>query len=34
MADLPTGLHIISIRCKVSAAGTMNQRHLEIQAKL
>jgi len=34
MADLPTGLHTISIRCKVSAAGTMNQRHLEIQAKL
>jgi hypothetical protein len=34
MADLPTGLHTISIRCKVSAPGTMHQRHLEIQAKL
>jgi hypothetical protein len=34
MADLPTGLHTISIRCKVSAPGTISQRHLEIQAKL
>jgi hypothetical protein len=34
IADLPTGLHTFSIRCKVSAAGgTVYQRHVEIQAQ-
>jgi hypothetical protein len=33
IADLSTGLHTISIRLKVSAAGTATNRHLEIQAK-
>jgi hypothetical protein len=33
ISDLATGLHTISIRLKVSAAGTATNRHLEIQAK-
>jgi hypothetical protein len=33
ISDLTTGLHIFSIRCKVSASGgTAYQRHVEIQA--
>jgi hypothetical protein len=34
IADLTTGLHTFSIRCKVSASGgTVYQRHVEIQAQ-
>jgi hypothetical protein len=33
VADLATGLHSFSIRCKVAGAGTAYQRHLEVQCK-
>jgi hypothetical protein len=34
ISDLTTGLHVFSIRCKVSApGGTAYQRHVEIQAR-
>jgi|YelNatPaOPRAMG01_1025707.scaffolds.fasta_scaffold31800_5 hypothetical protein len=33
VADLATGLHTFSIKCKVTGAGTAYQRHLEVQCK-
>jgi hypothetical protein len=33
IADLATGLHTFSIKCKVTGAGTAYQRHLEVQCK-
>jgi hypothetical protein len=33
IADLATGLHTFSIRCKVTGAGTAYQRHVEVQCK-
>jgi hypothetical protein len=32
ISDLSTGLHLISIRLKISGAGTAYQRHVEIKA--
>jgi hypothetical protein len=33
IADLGTGLHRFSLRCRVAGAGTAYQRHVEIQCK-
>jgi hypothetical protein len=33
IADLGTGLHTFSLRCRVAGAGTAYQRHVEIQCK-
>jgi hypothetical protein len=33
IADLATGLHTFSIRCKVAGTGTVYQRHIEIQCR-